>query len=87
MAAATGFTFPGTFEVSAMGASGEGLEQLVPDTIEALGLTVHRDSLSTRASRAGNYVSVTIRFDAASREDYQAVYGALRALPEVRWTL
>lgn len=82
-----GFEFPGTFEISAMGASACGLEALVPERLEALGLTVHREQLSTRPSRGGKYVSVTVAFVAQSREDYDAAHGALRACPEVKWTL
>lgn len=84
---ARGFTFPGEFEIAAMGAADAGLERLLPETLEALGLTVFRDSLRTRPSSQGRFVSVVARFEAQSRDDYDAAHGALRALPEVKWTL
>ncbi len=84
---ARGFTFPGEFEIAAMGAADAALEQLLPQTLEALGLAVFRDSLRTRPSSQGRFVSVTVRFEAQSRDDYDAAHGALRALPEVKWTL
>ncbi len=82
-----GFQFPGTFEISAMGASEAELHALVPATLEALGLAVFRQTLRIRPSAKGNYVSVTVCFEAQCREDYDAAHGALRARPEVKWTL
>lgn len=70
-----------------MGAADAGLEQALPVLIEALGLTVDRDSLRLRPSREGRYLSVSIAFEAQSRADYDAVHGALRGHPAVRWTL
>ncbi len=84
---ARGFQFPGEFEIAVMGEAGAGLEQVLPDTLEALGLTVFRDSLRTRPSSKGRFVSVTVRFEAQSRDDYNAADGALRARPEVKWIL
>lgn len=82
-----GFQFPGEFEITAMGATGTGLEAEVPRLLAAAGLTVLPETLSTRASRAGNYVSVRVGFRAASREEYEAAHVALREHPEVKWTL
>ena len=84
---AQGLQFPGTFEISAMGAAGEGLDAKVCDTLEAAGLPIHRDQLRERLSSKGNWVSVTVGFDAAHREDYDRAHAALRALPGVKWTL
>lgn len=84
---AQGLQFPGTFDISAMGAAGEGLEVRVCETLEAAGLPVHRDQLRERLSSQGNWVSVRVGFDAAHREDYERAHAALRALPGVKWTL
>lgn len=82
-----GFQFPGEFEITAMGPADAGLEAEVPRLLVAAGLTVLHDTLDTRASRAGNYVSVRLAFRAASREEYEAAHVALREHPEVKWTL
>lgn len=82
-----GFQFPGRFELSAMGAADAGLENALPELIEALGMSVDRASLRVCASSAGRYVSVSIHFEAASRADYDAAHSALRAHPGVKWTL
>jgi len=76
-----GFQFPGIFEVSAMGAAEADLHLVVPMVLEALGLTIYRDRLRVKPSAKGNYVSVTLVFEAHSREDYDAAHGALRDQP------
>ena len=82
-----GFQFPGAFEITAMGSAHAGLEQRVPRIIGELGMTVLDGSLRTRASKEGNYVSVSVTFTCPSREKYEAAHAALRADPDIRWTL
>ena len=82
-----GFTFPGTFELSAMGSAEAGLERALPELLEAAGIEVLRESVAVRASSAGRYVSVRIAFRAVSREQYDAAHAALRSHPEVKWTI
>lgn len=84
---ARGFQFPGVFEISIMGAADAELHQVLVQTLQDLGLTLYRDSMRERPSTKGNYISVTIAFEAHSREDYDAAHGALRAHPAVKWTL
>ena len=43
--------------------------------------------MATRDSSGGKYVSIKLSFKAASREQYDAAHEALRAHPEVKWTL
>lgn len=83
----TGFQFPGVFEITAMGPVAAGLEQVIPRELVAAGLTVLQETVRSRASSAGRFVSVTISFQAGSREEYDAAHIALRAHPEVKWTL
>ncbi len=82
-----GFQFPGVFELSAMGSAEADLHIVVPMVLEALGLTVYRDRTTSKPSSKGNYVSVTVVFEAHSREDHDAAHGALRDHPAVKWTL
>ena len=82
-----GFEFPGVFEITAMGSAEAGLEREVPALLVAAGLTVLHETVRSRASRAGRYVSISISFQAASRQQYDAAHVALRAHPEVKWTL
>ena len=82
-----GFQFPGVFEITAMGKAHSGLEERVPEIIVGLGLAVLNGSQRTRPSNEGNYVSVSVTFTCPTREKYEAVHAALRADPDIRWTL
>ncbi|MBS0457879.1 MAG: DUF493 family protein [Proteobacteria bacterium] len=82
-----GFQFPGVFEISAMGPASAGLETQIPRLLTDAGLSVLHETVSTRASSAGRFVSVTVSFRANSREDYETAHRALRAHPEIKWTL
>ena len=82
-----GFQFPGTFELSAMGAADKGLETELPKLLAAAGVEVLEESIQWKHSSNGRYVSVRIGFRADSREQYDAAHQALRGHPEVKWTL
>lgn len=82
-----GFQFPGTFELSAMGAADKDLETVLPNLLMDAGIEVLHESVNWKASSNGRYVSVRISFRAESRAQYDAAHAALRAHPEVKWTL
>lgn len=82
-----GFQFPGVFEITAMGATEAALEREIPALLAAAGLSVLHETVRMRASSAGRYVSVSISFRAESRSQYDDAHTALRAHPEVKWTL
>ena len=82
-----GFQFPGVFEITAMGPASAGLEQVIAHELTAAGLTVLHETVRSRTSSAGRFVSVSISFQANSRSDYDTAHIALRAHPEVKWTL
>jgi putative lipoic acid-binding regulatory protein len=82
-----GFQFPGDFELTAVGNASANLPSHVPQILERAGLHVFHESVRHRHSGAGNYVSVTISVHCESREQYEAAHAALRANPDVRYTL
>lgn len=82
-----GFQFPGTFELTALGPASANLEDEIPRLLEAAGLTVLHETVATRDSSGGKYVSVKISFQAADRAEYDAAHAALREHPEVKWTI
>jgi putative lipoic acid-binding regulatory protein len=82
-----GFQFPGVFEIMAAGPAEARLEEVIPRELAAAGLTVLKETVRSRASSAGRFVSVTISFEANSRAEYDAAHVALRAHPDVKWTL
>ena len=82
-----GFQFPGTFELSAMGSAESGLESELPRLLVAAGIEVLEESIQWKHSSNGKYVSVRIGFRADSRAQYDTAHNALRAHPEVKWTI
>lgn len=82
-----GFQFPGTFELSAMGAADAGLERELPQRLRTAGIDVVAGSVNTRHSSNGRYVSVRLSFRAESRAQYEQAHQVLRDHPEVKWTL
>ena len=82
-----GFQFPGTFELSAMGAAEKGLEHELPKALMDAGIDVLSEQVQWKHSSSGKFVSVRIAFHAESREEYDRAHEALRAHPEVKWTL
>jgi uncharacterized protein len=82
-----GFQFPGTFELSAMGAADKDLETVLPNLLMDAGIEVLHESVTWKHSSNARYVSVRISFRAESRAQYDQAHEALRAHPEVKWTL
>jgi uncharacterized protein len=84
---APGFTFPGMFDITAFGPADAGLELLLPELVEAGGVSVLAGSQRARPSRAGHYVAVTLSFLCPDRATHEAIYAQVRAHPAVKWTL
>lgn len=82
-----GFQFPGMFEITAMGPAGAGLEERIPVILEGIGLLVLRETVAARNSSGGRFVSIRLSFHAEDRGRYEAAHAALRAEPDIRWTL
>ncbi|HET7127061.1 MAG TPA: DUF493 family protein [Lysobacter sp.] len=82
-----GFQFPGTFELSAMGAADKQLETELPRHLQDAGIEVLHETVHWKHSSNGKYVSVRIAFRANSREEYDRAHQALRDHPEVKWTV
>ncbi len=82
-----GFQFPGVFEITAMGPAGAGLEERVPLLLETVGISVLRETVAARNSSGGKFVSIRLSFEAADRQRYEAAHAALRADPDIKWTL
>lgn len=82
-----GFQFPGTFELSALGPAEASLDRVLPELLLAAGIQVQRETIQSRPSSGGRYVSVRIGFRADDRAQYDLAHQILRDHPEVKWTL
>ena len=82
-----GFQFPGTFELSAMGAAEKDLETVLPTLLLDAGIDVLHESVQWKHSSTGRYVSVRISFRPLDSAQYDLAHQVLRGHPEVKWTL
>lgn len=71
---APGFEFPCEYQIKAMGLDDGRFQEVVIEIIRRHCDSVREDSLSSRASRTGKYVSVSIVIEARSREQLDAIY-------------
>ena len=78
-----GFEFPCEYQIKAMGIDDGGFHQLVVEIIRRHCDRVREDSLRSRPSRNGKYVSVSIVIEAASRAQLDAIYDDLTAHDKV----
>lgn len=82
-----GFQFPGDFELTALGVASADLPAKVPAILAGLGLAVLHETVRSRPSREGRFVSVTVSFHCQTRAQYEAAHAALRADPDIHYTL
>jgi putative lipoic acid-binding regulatory protein len=74
--------FPCVFPVKVMGANQEDFEHLVLEIIRKHA-TVAEGVVSTRLSRGGRFISLTIRVNAESQEQLDKIYRELSAQERV----
>jgi putative lipoic acid-binding regulatory protein len=78
-----GFEFPCDYEIKAMGIDDGRFHEVVVAVVERHCDTIRMDSLRTRSSRNGRYVSVSLVIIAQSREQLDAIYADLTAHDKV----
>ncbi len=72
-------TFPCRFPVKVMGHAADDFESLVVAIVRGLGAELPEGAVTTRASRGGRYLAVTVTVEASSREQLDQIYRALTA--------
>jgi putative lipoic acid-binding regulatory protein len=80
---APGLEFPCEFQIKAMGLDDGQFHNVVLEIISAHSKHIKHDTLTTRPSRAGKYVSVSIVILAQSRAQLDAIYDDLTAHDKV----
>jgi uncharacterized protein len=79
--------YPSAFPIKVMGSSGEGFVDAVVHIARQFDPTFDESTVETRASKAGNYLGVTITVTATSREQLDELYRTLSTHPMVRVVL
>lgn len=73
------FEFPCDFPIKAFGHDTGDFDQLVLELVSQHAPELTREQLTTRSSRRGRYLSVTVHLRARSREQLDRIYQALSA--------
>jgi len=76
-------TFPTQFPIKIMGKRADDFAQTILDVVMRHAPDFEASSLEMRASREGNYLSVTATINATSREQLDNLYRELSAHPMV----
>ena len=76
-------TFPTTFPIKIMGRRADGYAQAILDVVLRHAPDFDPSTLEMRASREGNYLSVTVTINATSRDQLDNLYRELSAHPMV----
>jgi len=84
---ATGLTFPTVFPIKIMGKTQDGFAQSVSDVVKKHAPDFDPATLEMRASKEGNWLSVTATVNATSREQLDNLYRELVAHPMVKMVL
>ncbi len=69
--------FPCIFPIKAMGRSEAGFDDLVVEIVRRYAPDLREGAVKTRASRQGNWISVTVTIQATSKRQLDAIYQAL----------
>ena len=79
--------FPCQFPVKAMGKSGLEVDRLVIEIISRHVEYLSHDAVTTRPSKDGNYIAVTVTIEASSKRQLDAIYQDLTDHPHVLMAL
>ena len=80
-------TFPTSFPIKVMGRRVDNFAQAIVDVVKEHAPDFDATTLELRASREGNYLSVTATINATSREQLDNLYRALTSHPLVKVVL
>jgi hypothetical protein len=79
--------FPCQFPIKAMGKSNIELDLLVIEIVRRHAPDIREGAVSTRPSKDGNYISVTVTVEATSKQQLDAIYQDLSDHPHVLMAL
>ncbi|MGZ4980148.1 MAG: HP0495 family protein [Methylobacter sp.] len=79
--------FPCRFPIKVMGKANLELDLLVIEIVRRHAPDIHEGAVTTRLSKDGNYISVTIVVEATSKQQLDAIYQELSDHPHVLMAL
>ncbi|MGZ8226806.1 MAG: YbeD family protein [Methylococcaceae bacterium] len=87
MSEETFFEFPCRFPIKAMGKTNLEFDLLVLEIVRRHSTQIDEGTVTTRPSKDGNYISVTVTIEASSKKQLDAIYQELNDHPHVLMTL
>lgn len=87
MSEETFFEFPCRFPIKAMGKTNLEFDLLVLEIVRRHSTEINEGAVTTRPSKDGNYISVTVTIEASSKKQLDAIYQELNDHPHVLMTL
>ncbi len=75
--------FPSVFPIKVMGANQDDFERLVVEIIQKHARLAVEKAVTTRLSKGGKFLSLTVRFQAESQAQLDAIYRELSAHEKV----
>jgi len=82
-----GMTFPCHFPLKVMGTNNDSFEQDMVMIVRKHVSNLGEGAVSSKPSKTGKYLALTISFTADSREQLDKIYSELNAHPDVKMTL
>lgn len=79
--------FPCQFPIKAMGKTNIELDMLVVEIVRRHVVDINEGAVSTRPSKDGNYMAVTVIVEATSKQQLDAIYQDLSDHPHVLMAL
>lgn len=79
--------FPCQFPIKAMGKTNIELDMLVVEIVRRHVVDINESAVSTRPSKDGNYMAVTVIVEATSKQQLDAIYQDLTDHPHVLMAL
>jgi putative lipoic acid-binding regulatory protein len=79
--------FPCRFPIKAMGKNNLELDLLVIEIVRRHVIDINEDAVTSRPSKDGNYIAVTVIVEASSKQQLDAIYRDLTDHPHVLMAL
>ena len=87
MSEETLLVFPCQFPIKVMGKSSSELDLVVVEIVRRHAPNFHEGAVTTRPSKDGNYIAVTVHIEASSKQQLDAIYQDLTDHPHVLMAL
>jgi putative lipoic acid-binding regulatory protein len=79
--------FPCQFPIKAMGKADQALDLLVMEIVHRHAPDINEGTVTTRPSKGGNYIAVTVIVEATSKQQLNAIYQDLTDHPHILMVL